>query len=709
MAKLLSTHLSTQVLHFRPGQSPRTFEVTVNNHSPEFATFQVEVLASGVESGAGLGWYRQAPDLSAKIPPGDRAQFAITILDVPPVVGGFVGSMNLTVRVFSVELRQEDRQVVSLVVEGSGIMPPRLHFLDADVTATPPQSLEIGVQVSNPNRSLMTVGLTLRGLPLEWLPDGHERRVEVPPLSDILTVFLCQLGAPIESPSQSYPFEVEARVTPVVGTRGQGRLTVLPAGHLAFGLMESVVTYPPTSGTAAEPGHLQGAPVMLQFTNQGNVPQEVTPVVDRLTRLRYGPLDDGTQPLKMGDRLLLPTLPVAVPLGSTIPIPMEIAVRRPWLGWVRRHQFRIKVLRPDERVALQPASQTVMVQAVPRVRVWVQLLALALLAGTLLLLRLLPSGHRAGVNMVQFDGRAMEVLSASDDQTVRRWGISGNRLRLLKTVVRADKAVRVARYRPVDNDAIALGYENGEAEIISLRVDQPPIQLQHGPDDRVFDLQFTPDARTLFTGYGSGNVARWLLAGATQGALQPVQTQQVGFAVQALALVESDPALLAIAGRFNQIVLWDWQRNMLIPLPYPRGNNLDYITSLATVEQRPNLLAVADNQGRISLWNLQACLTGQTCRPIDDWDEGHQGQPVQAIALSDDGCYLVSGGADGQTMLWTLDEQGRRVQERSLGRSRRPIDTVDARRQGDRLHVVSGSNDHRVRLHTLTDAPPCQP
>lgn len=709
MAKLLSTQLSTQVLHFSPGQTPRTFEVTVSNHSREFATFQLELLASGVELGASTRWYRQAPDLSAKIPPGDRTQFSITILNIPPVPGGFVGSMNITVRVFSVELRQEDRQTLTLVVEGSGIMPPRLELLATELTATPPESLELGVRLTNPNRSLITVNLNLRGLPLEWLPDGHERRLEIPPLSDTLAVFLCQLGSPLEAPSQTYPFDLEAWVTSVVGARTQGRLVVLPAGKIDFELATPVVTYPPPlTDEPLEVDPEKGTQVTLRIGNQSNLPQSITPVVDRQTDFDI-PGEDSDRPPRPGDRLTLPTEPLSLPIGSTADLPLQIAVRRPWLGWVRHHRFRIKALRPDERVMLQPASQTVTVRVLPRVRVWAQLLVLAVLAGVFVVLRLAPPGHRAGVNMVQFDGRASEVLSASEDQTVRRWRIAGRRLRLFDYPVRADKAVRVARYRPLDNDAIAVGYENGEAEIHSLRVKRPPLQLQHGSDDRVFDLQFTPDARLLFSGYGSGDVLRWNLAGATSGELQPVQRRRVDFAVQSLALVNDGNPWVAIAGRFNRLEVWDWQEDTLTPLPYPRGDNLDYITSLATTEQSPYLLAVADNQGRISLWDLRSCLVEENCRPIDDWEDGHGDQPVQAIALSDDGCYLVSGGGDGRTLLWELDAQGRRVNERVLGRSRRPIDAVDVRREGDRLYVVSGSDDHRIRFYRVNNTPSCQP
>ncbi|WOD37094.1 WD40 repeat domain-containing protein [Nodosilinea sp. E11] len=727
MSKLLATHLSTSVVHFKPGQVPPTFDVKVSNHSDDFATFQLEVLAAGVAAGADTHWYRQAPDLSAKIPPGDRTQFSIAILDVPPVPGGFVGAMTLTVRVFSVELRQEDRQVLNLVIEGSGIMPPRLELLLLTLTAQPLQALEIPVRLYNPNRSPLRVSLSLQGLPVEWLSDGYERRLEVPPLGETEAVFLGQLGAPIATPSQIYPFTLVAQSGHGVGTQLRSQLTVLPTGHLGFDLVTPVVMYPPSPVTQLpDPLPAPQSPALtvpeptiplpttahitLQWRNQSNLPQVITPVVQRVSVEFMGDGIEEVVPMRSRDRITLPERPLDLPIGADLPIVLPIAVQRAWLGWVRTQRFQITALRADEQIPLQPERHTVMVRVRPRVSIWLQLAAVALLTGMALLGVLKSAGHRSTVNTVRFDGRASEVLSASEDQTVRRWSISGRRLRLLQRSVQADKAVRVARYRPVGNDAVAVGYENGAVEIISLRVRQPPLVLQHPLDDRVFDLQFAPDAQSLFTAYGSGEVRRWDLSGLPSGVLQPVQTETVGFAVQALALVGTPMAQVAVGGRFNRLTLWNWQQQTLTQIPYSsKGGDQDYITSLATTDRLPERLAVADNQGRISLWDLRPCLTGGVCRPLDDWLDGHGGQPVKAIALSDDGCYLVSGGDDGQTMLWELRADGEMVQGQKLGRSRQAITAVDVTRRGDRLAVVSGGNDHRVRLYTVAKPLSCQP
>jgi WD40 repeat protein len=763
MAKLLTTQIAPLVLHFKPGQTPPTFSVQVVNQSDTFATFQLEVLAAGVEAQASRSWYQQSPDLSAKIPPGDRTQFAVTVLDVPPVRGGFVGSMTLTVRVFSVELRQEDRQVLTLVIEGSGIIPPQIDILSPQLVVVPQSRMEIPVRLYNPNRSALRVNLSVQGLPPEWLTDGQERRLEVPAQGEVMTTFLGHIESPLDAPSQVYPFDLEARVTALVSQRFSSQLTVLPAGTVEMDLTTPVVVYPsakpprrrqhsPTpdegkqpmsetwlglpmtamgqrlgqrsqSGPQDNPGErgvasTAGAPtstaaaIGLTLNNHSNLPQVMTPVVERI---RLGSWfeggDDRVQPLFPTDRIALPKDPIDLPIGAVVPITLPVAVSRPWLGWTRTHLFRISALRPDQQIPLEPDHQTVTVRAQPKLHWGLQLALLGAAFGLLLWLRLLPPSHRGAVNMVRFDGRASEVLSASEDQTVRRWAVAGQRLQRWKRPLQKDKAVRVARYRPVGNDAIAVGYENGATEIIPLRVSQPPLVLAHDLGDRVFDLQFTPDAQTLFTGYGSGALRRWDLSGLPRGDLQPVQGANVGFAVQTLALIPNHQLL--VGGRFNRLAIWDWAEDRVIPFPYlASGGDQDYITSLATAAERPHRLAIADNQGRISLWDLQTCpptgaLTGP-CRPLYTWADGHGDEAVRALAITDSGCALVSGGDDGHVKLWEIQADGSVVSERRLGQSRQAIDTVDVILRDNRLLAVSGGRNHRVKLYTAPIPATCR-
>ncbi|MGP1383055.1 MAG: hypothetical protein ACTS2F_05805 [Thainema sp.] len=781
MSKLLTTDLSTQTLRFQPGGQPQGFEVAVSNLSSSFATFQLELLASGVDINATDHWYRLAPDLSAKIPAGDRTQFSISILDVPPVPGGFVGKMTLTVRVFSLELREEDRRVVTLIIEGSGVFPPQLELAAPQLSGLPGHSVEIPVRLLNPNRTMGNVLLRLKGLPSDWLVEGSERRLQIPPQSESRMLFVCQIPASTEAISQTYAFQVEALQSLSSSVQVGGTLYVQPWGVMELDV-EPIQSIIPAAAVASDDitidaelderanrDRTQQGIYTVQLNNQSNWAQPAS------LRIIPPPIPAWRRWLKRDrtasdfrDRITVMPARIDLKPGSVSTAQVYIQAKRPLLGWPHQYQFRVTPdLDPDGRFApaasslasndprlapsapmaslppnpleanpaeensvnllsnieRRPVSETLTLTARPHVAFWLQLLALVALVGLFFIPPLLRNQHRGPVNSVRFDGQANELVSASDDQTVRRWLRTGRMKRRLGNPLKFDKAVRVASYRPINNDAIALGFENGEVEIWDLLRDQQEFELQFRPggepqaDDRVFALQFSPDARYLFSGHGSGAVVQWDLgvgnrlnrANPNQAdpvVLPSVAEKSLNFAVQAIALVGSEQETLAIAGRFNRLVLWQTTEPSSNPisLSYPAGDANDYIVSLSSATRRPSHLATADTQGRITLWDLNDCLENQgRCTNLDSWSDGHDGQAVRSVALSDDACYLASGGEDGTVMLWSLDADGRVLKGKRLGRSRKPINSVDIIRLPNRVLVTSGGDNHRVNLYSSAD------
>lgn len=778
MSKLLTTDVSTQTLRFQPGGQPQGFEVAVSNLSSSFATFQLELLASGVDVNTDDHWYRLAPDLSAKIPAGDRTQFSISILDVPPVPGGFVGKMTLTVRVFSLELREEDRRVVTLIIEGSGVFPPQLEMGATEFTGLPGHSVEIPVRLLNPNRTMGNVLLRLKGLPTDWLVEGAERRLQIPSQGESRMLFICQIPASTAAISQTYGFQIEAIQSLSSSVQVGGTLHVQPWGVLELDV-EPIQSVIPAAVTASEKVAVeddedddhhddherrnQGI-YTIQLNNQSNWSQPASlrilpPPISRWRR--WLSRDRTLDPFR--DRIFVVPARIDLKPGAISTADVYIQAPRPLLGWSHQYQFRvIPDLNPDGQIApaanypattaeavevagaaevagvadinrdgvnlltnieRRPTAATLTLTARPRVAFWLQLLALAVLLGLFWIPPLFRNQHRGPVNSVQFDGQANELVSASDDQTVRRWLRTGHRKRPLGNSLKFDKAVRVARYRPINNNAIALGFENGEVEIWDLLRDQQEFELQFRPggepqaDDRVFALQFSPDARYLYSGHGSGAVVQWDLSAGNRinraspnrddpVVLQSVTEKTLNFAVQAIALVGSEQNTLAIAGRFNRLVLWpvtDPNSNP-IPLSYPAGDGNDYIVSLSSAARQPNRLATADNQGRITLWDLTDCLDNQrACTNLDSWSDGHQGLAVRSVALSDDACYLASGSDDGTVMLWSLDADGRLLNQQRLGRSRQPINSVDIIRLPNQILVTSGGDNQRIKLYSGSD------
>jgi FOG: WD40 repeat len=225
----------------------------------------------------------------------------------------------------------------------------------------------------------------------------------------------------------------------------------------------------------------------------------------------------------------------------------------------------------------------------------------------------------------------------------------------------------------------------------------------------VFGLAFTLDSRFLFSSHGSGQVLRWsvdrhLIRQSSAKLQQPLQSQKLNFAISDSVLVGDNDNILAIAGRYNNLVLWNWEQNTVRPVAYPEiGGKDDYIQSMDVPEFRRNLLATADTKGFITVWDMTPCLkdTSQTCNIVDRWGDGHQGKPVRSVGIDPNGCYLVSGGDDGRLMFWGLTAAGRRAGEFANGKPlavlNANVTAVDVRVQQHQVIAIAGDSTGRVR------------
>ncbi|MEO1590743.1 MAG: WD40 repeat domain-containing protein [Cyanobacteria bacterium J06632_22] len=695
MPKQIATQLSTHTVHLGDGEDQ--FEVTVNNLSDHFATFALDLSASGVDRKAS-DWYSLTPDLSAKIPAGDQANFVVNILEVPPIPGGFTGKMNLNVNVTCLELGEEDRQPLNLVVAGSGALPPTLHLPEDTFCLEPGELVEMPLQVHNPNRNTANVRVVVRGLPNAWLTDGHERRVQIAAQSYANILFICQPPVSSEAVSGLYPFEVEVSYAKTLIVKQAGTLEVLPTGQVNFTCQATDPPEPASSASAENTQHYT-----LTLDNQSNVDQTLALTLNRVDipwheRVRSLLTRRPPQPAPTSRHWLQMT-PAETHLkaGDTTEIALTLAPRAPWWGWRRRQQFQLRPQNP--KTPVQPADQIVELLARPRLPFWAQGMGVASVLFGVALINYWQAGHRGPVNSVQFDGQANTVVSASDDHTLHRWRV-GRGLRDVAKLKGTNKAIRVVRYRPRNNDLLAAGLENGEIQLWDFLTQRTPLTLVAQKDDRVFDLAFTPDSRNLFSAHGSGNVLRWNVENLGDAPTQPQQQRNFNFALQSIALVGTEANTLALAGRFNRLVLWNFEKDEQIAVDYPAGDGNQYIFDLDVAAQETSRLASSDNQGRIMLWNLEDCLAArETCRPTDQWADGHSGEAVNSVALTKDACYLVSGGSDGHIKLWDLNTVGQVMAERSIDNFRQPINSVDVVQRGNTLWIVSGGNNHHVRLH----------
>jgi hypothetical protein len=705
--RTITTRLSQKDLRFQPGGSPVSFEVTAINRSDQFATFEIEVLAAGVEKTAGDYWYRLSPEVSAKTPPGDSALFSVSILDTPNP--GFVGTMNLFVQIYALELRQKEREILRLALEPpKGTIPLKIALNAPSYTVSASTSIEISVTLTNLAYAPTNLSLCCKGLPLSWLPEGAERRLQIRAKGQVQTQFLCQIPPPPQAPSATYPFTLEAIQADGTPSQADGIVQVVPTGTIAC-------TCPMREGHIPErQGWLPNwqtntTSFPLEFTNQGNVVQQIAAQVRE-------------EPDQPKCQLCFDPPQIALAIGATDHLSLAVKKRRHWFGWTQKCIYEVKSeVVSDPALPLQPDTHRLKLHIHPMLPLWMQVLGTVALLGLLWWLSWLnPNnpfwGHRAAVNSVRFNGVGDKVVSGASDRSILKWRVPGFFNPLLnqhmgKIGRTNDLAVRVVRYRPVNNDRVAVGLENGEIQIWSaLTGNKTPLQTFFAQkDDRVLDLAYTQDSRFLFSGHGSGTVVQWKLG--VQSLPQRSNAVSVGFPVYGIVLVGAMENTLAIAGGRNRMALWNFQTNTLRDISADGGGQADYIFSLATAEDKPTLFATANNRGLIQLWNLQPCLEGSSrCESLDQWTADPQG--IHSVALSADGCYLASGGESGKTMLWPLTPKGDRSAMQSQGielnRSSRSVNTVDIVRLRNQILVVRGGDDTQVNLHrTTVNSPIC--
>ncbi|MBE9006152.1 hypothetical protein IQ259_14090 [Fortiea sp. LEGE XX443] len=712
---LVNTKISTQVLHFQPGGSPASFEVTVVNESNKFASFQIEIIAAGGSENLGSNWYTITPSVSAKNPPGDSTKFNVTIINAP--VAGFIGKMNLIVRIFSLELRDEDRQLLRLIVEaGVGAVAMQVELPTREFSTQPQGLIKIPVRVFNPSQLPASVSLRPIGIKTQWLINGDEILLPVAPGAKAETSFLCQLPIPEEVRSQAYPFTIEATYTNGLLSRSrEGIINVNPAGFIDFECTPEKQQIPASRPWLPQL-QVNSTTYQLECQNHSNLSQQIN------IEVKEG--EEG-QPKCFWE--VQPEF-LALNPGENKNLQLLVSKRRRWFGFKQKLGFKVKAVVPNHKININNENQYLQLIIHPILHPWLQMgLGILLLYLLWFLSWLNPNnpffGHRRSVTFVQFNGVGDRAVSSSQDQSIIRWNLAGFSNPLInqddgRMSKGAGKSVRVVRYKPVDNDVVAAGLENGEIQIWDVLGGDAKAKANFSFDkaDRVLGLEFSQDSRFLFSGHGSGLVLQWDVNSALLGDHQSltkndsckdvkflVDCKDVKFPIYSLTLAGNDKQNLVIGGRYNNLAIWNFPQNKLWKVPYnPPGSQNDYVVSVDSAEYKPYILATADNMGQITLWNLKQCLSDNNgqCQVIDKWSDGHGGKAVRSVALSRDGCYLVSGGDDHRVMLWPLTKEGGRAlpNGREIRKERQKFNSVDIKVVKKRILIVSGNDDHKVRL-----------
>ena len=764
--------LSTYQIIFKPSDSSdfsRAAEseapdltVTVTNTTSSFISFHLELHAEEHQTPSQSTWYEVKPNVCAKKPPGDRTQFHIKLLKAP--IPAYDTTIPLQVKVFSAELASlsATETVYLKILRPTKTLRVFLPFQDLSIY--PGARLKIPVLTYNLNAQMRNVTLRLDGVKPDWFPEGIEQTVWVEAGSSVEAEFWCAPPAIPSTLHEVHHLNVQATDDQGNSASADGHFYVLPFGRLHHQVDETEKIIPdqltPLSLT-------KKISVSYNWTlaNESNVSQtiDLTTNADRSM--------SGIQCFAE---------PTTLEPDAKKQTPFQVKARQPWLGWTRTHFIEViptlqypESQEPIPEIAATPASHLLTLNVKPRIPLILQLLILiasGLAMWGLWFLSPKPL-HRGPINTVRIMGNSDLVVSASSDRTFRQWQV--NRASWLPDIRRLsaqdgteepthrfDKAIRVAELMPANFRQVAVGLENGEIQL--WEVDPPAYietLLEDGAFDRVFDLAFTHDSRYLFSGHGSGTVRVW---GRRQGQWQPQPEEKLhwglpgdlSFAIASLA-VSSDDELVAVAGQFNRLMLWDWrspQGATAYDIPYdylssalagettaapsikPVISSNSYLTSVDFASENPNIMVTADNLGFITVWDMQqlrACMPTardnphasedahenslQIIRRIDcplvqtilaQWQAGEQGSAIRDIALDKTGCFLASTGDGGQISVWPLTPQGSLAEPPSQARitveafPNQPLNSVDIHRTQDNVLLIAADTPgYRVQLY----------
>jgi WD40 repeat protein len=731
---LISATVFPSRLKLKPGNPSANFTVTVINESRKLAAFQLELIAPGYAVDATRTWYVTEPKVSTKKPPGDQTEFTVSITDTP--TPGYVGRLELMVRIFSVDFRDETRQPLSIDVEpGESYLIVELPIQKLQVY--PRNPIEIPVKLYNPRRQVADVSLNFQGIDSTWLTQGSYQQLQVLAGQQAVAHFVCQPPNPLLAPCTDYPFTIEALPADGGSTEVHGTLEVLPAGFVEFTCEKKQLQIPQKRRFSwtwkSEP-----ATYKFQLENTSNLWQDIDLVSEGRDHKRC----------KVD---IAPENIILDPAEKT-EVDFIVRKRRPWLGLARRFLLEAVVNlkntdNANSQVLPNPRTQLLELEVLPIIPPWLQAALLLLL---LLLLwlwaNLKPPRHLEPVTTIQISGDAGTVLSGSRDQTIRRWRVNEDHIEDAGILAKTGKAVRVIRYRPEGNNVVAAGLENGEIQFWDILSRKKLNVLSLAKDDRVFGLAFTRDSRFIYSGHGSGRILEWNLE---SGNKKPIRQAVVDFSISAIAVSEiSGQKLLVISGRYNQLALWDLMAGRLYHVRYgyqqeatspnaknqkkmnsPFASQQHYIESIAVAN---STLATADNQGYISLWDLSKRRCKASSKPsatqknitlftrsqfcdlplLNQWQDGHQKKPVRSVAFTNDGCYLASTGDDGRVMIWLLTALGRRVSETEDNKNKTSIEvakintrlnSVDAVVNQNKLLIASDDYDNQIRFYRLNE------
>jgi len=253
------------------------------------------------------------------------------------------------------------------------------------------------------------------------------------------------------------------------------------------------------------------------------------------------------------------------------------------------------------------------------------------------------TGHEQWVNQVSFTRDGQQMVSASDDNTVRLWRADGQ---LLRTFVGHGNRVNSVSISP-DGQTIASASDDKTVRL--WRTDGTALkELPH--DGYVTSVSISPDGQMIVSGSDDGTVRLWSIDGR---ALRPPLTEH-NDRVKAVSF-SPDGQTIASASLDGTVILWN-RGGLALQRLHHQGQTI-------AVSFSPNSQTIAsggtdaDGNVTVKLWNRNGqeleTLTGHA-KLINEEDANPN--LVRSISFRSDGDILATTDSNGSVLIWKRDQ-----------------------------------------------------